>query len=100
MPNTMLISPSEGSLNLYNQPHKGGNYYCPIFQMQKLRLRELKALALSPEFKLSSVCLCSAISQALPCSPNPLSFLALSNIAFWGPLLVTSQGEAPCVTDQ
>lgn len=64
----------------------------------KMRLRELKALAQgyprAHEFKLISVCLCSAISQALPCFPNPLPFLVLSNNCIGG-LLVTSQAEGP-----
>lgn len=83
MPNTMLISLLIFTINSIKEgtvidPFSGCKNEAQRAQSTCSRLSQ------SPEFKLISVCLCSAISQALPCFPNPLPFLVLSNNCIWG----------------
>ena len=83
MPDTMLISLLIFTINSIKErtviaPFSGCKNEAQRAQSTCSRLSQ------SPEFKLISVCLCSAIPQALPCFSNPLPFLALSNNCIWG----------------
>ena len=101
MPNTMLISLLIFTINSI----KEGTVIAPFSGCKNEAQRAQSTcsrLSQSPEFKLISVCLCSAISWALPCFPNPLPLLVLSNNCICGGgggALVTSQAEGPYFTD-
>lgn len=76
MPNTMLISLLIFTINSI----KEGTVIAPFSGCKNEAQRAQSTcsrLSQSPEFKLISVCLCSAISQALPCPAFPTLCLSL-----------------------
>ena len=73
---------------------------CPTFQMQKLRFRELKALAQgTPEPRIQAeFCLPlfgSFLTSLCSATPNLCLSLYYPTTEFLNPFMVTSQGEAP-----
>lgn len=86
---TLLSSSYEVSLDLYNQPRKGGTIIAPIFQMQKQIQRAQSTCSRYPRAQNSNGLL-SPSAQCFPClcsaTPNPLSFLTLSNKCILEPL--------------
>lgn len=73
---TLRSSSYEVSLDLYNQPRKGGTIIAPIFQMQKQIQRAQSTCSRYPRAQNSNglVSLCSVLSLPLLCYPQPSVF--------------------------